>query len=99
MPAGRICVWIVSTTLRTPSEISTVLDCAWRMMPRPMPWRPLERSAVVPESGPSVTVPMSRSRTLLTRMRFSNCSGVCRSAVARTEMSWLALVSLPAGTS
>ncbi len=83
----------------TPAEISSVLDCAWRMMPRPMPARPFERNAVEPSSGPSVTIATSPRRTLFFRMRFSKSAGVARSAVARTVMSWLWLFSEPAGTS
>ncbi len=60
---------------------------------------PLERSAVCPVSGPSVTEATSRRRILVPIKRFSKSSGVWRSAVARTVMSWLVLVIEPAGTS
>ncbi len=83
----------------TPAEMSSVLDWAWRMMPRPMPCRPLERSAVEPSSGPSVTMATSPRRTRFFRIRFSKSAGLTRSAVARTVMSWLWLFREPAGTS
>ena len=50
-------------------------------------------------SGPSVTVATSPSRVLPPMTMFSNSSGVVTSAVARTMMSWLLLVSEPAGAS
>ena len=54
-PGGRVAA-SSATTAWMPREISSVLLCAWRMMPMPRPLWPLERRTELPMSGPSVTV-------------------------------------------
>ena len=98
MPCGRVC-WIFSAAARTPSEMSSVFDCAWRMMPMPMPVLPSERSEETPMSGPSVTVATSPSRVFSPMTMFSKASGVVTEAVVRTMMFWALVLSEPAGVS
>ena len=86
MPAGRV-VWIFSAAARTPLEMSSVLDCAWRTMPMPMPVLPSERKEVEPGSPPSVTVATSPSLVLPLMMMLSKASGVVTAALARTIRS------------
>ncbi len=98
VPSGN-CVCSRSTMALTPFEMLSVFDCAWRMMPMPMPALPLERSAVDDRSGPKVTVATSPRRTLSPMISRAKSSGVLRSAVARTTMSCVVEVIEPAGTS
>ena len=86
MPCGRL-FWISATVAFTPSEMSSVLDSAWRTMPRPMPVLPSERKEVWPVSGPSVTVATSRTWVSPPMTIASNSSGVVTSAVVRTIRS------------
>ena len=64
-----------------------------------MPVLPLERSDVALGSPPSVTDATSPSLARPLTMMFSKASGVFTVAVARTTMSWLPVVSEPAGVS
>ena len=88
-----------ATAAFTPLEMESVLDCACRIIPRPMPVRPLERRLVELVSGPSVTVATSPSRTFGLISRRSKASGVSTVAVARTIISCVEEVIEPAGTS
>ena len=98
MPSGRF-FWMLATAARTPAEMSSVFDSAWRMMPSPMPVLPSERSEDCAMSGPSVTVATSPSLFSSPIISASNASGVVTSAVARTMMFWSLVVSAPAGVS
>ena len=60
MPSGKLFWMLGDGGLTRRSEMSSVLDSAWRMMPMPMPVLPSERSVVCPMSAPSVTVATSR---------------------------------------
>ena len=64
-----------------------------------MPVLPSERSDEALGSPPSVTEATSPSRVLPSMMMLSKASGVVTVAVARTMMSWLPVVSEPAGVS
>ena len=88
-----------ATTARTPSEMPSVLLCAWRMMPRPSPLSPFERRIELPRSGPSVTTATSDSRVSPSSISASNASGVLTVAVVRTTRLWFAASSDPAGRS
>ena len=98
MPLGSVS-WILAAAARTPVEMSSVFDCAARMMPSPMPVLPSERSDVALGSPPSVTEATSPSRVRPLMMMLSNASGVFTVAVARTTISMLPVVREPAGVS
>ena len=95
---GRL-VFSSSTALRTPSEMVSVLELAWRTIPRPMPVRPLTCSVEDLAAGPNTTSATSPTRVSpLMRIALTS-SAPFTLASARTNIARFASVRLPAGTS